>query len=598
MGLLDWFYGTTQSPPPPPPPRPVQRARTQCASGQLAHAQADAQRRLNQSPTATNGRLPCGLPIQSEPCDLKTFTVTELRPAKKKAPWVGPSKVPPEERTHPAKFVFAAGGTSKQNPYVSGTLIEVVAGGKNENTKTTLTLAITTDLKFCRTKKHPTIRVTEPDGKVTLHQGKLSATLAVYRAARVSDTRGWLAAFPEIWAFSITPAVYRIDAEVCGVRPRGHAVRSQHTAIRVYPEDQWELELTCPPLLNGGAKRSTNRLDKSVKWSVEGGVNLPGMSASVSRESSRSPEGTESKFEASYSRNQGDSRSTHSYSYNRENGQVVHRELSTVNRDRQTGEGVAFKRDAHNAIAPMSPEWIEVLPPADDPSKFKLVLKRNDVEINALDKVMAVINGIKHISETLQSIWQAIRQFKPKIGWDFSFEFEILTGFFKASWGWKEYTDRRVFMGYALEVGIQVFKVEMKLAFGIDLTIKGYGFVLKAEGSIEASFKVKVSFERKTPDEHEFSPKKIEGESKVKLQVVCTVGSSRWVNITGGIESGFAVDGEVIKDSKGLGLAVEKILFKGMTAKGRAVVVGWLDWSGQIKLMNEKQIGGPIRLPG
>lgn len=600
MGLLDWFYGTPAKPPPPPPPRTVQRARTQGASGQLARAQTDAQCRLNQSPTPANGRLPCGLPVPTDPCDLKTFTVTENRTKTTlDAPWIGPSKTPPKERTHPARFEFAKGGTRTQNPYLSGTILEVVAGGPRDNKKTTLALAIATDHPFCKTRKHPIIRVTDPKGAVTLHEGKLNASLIVYRPARVSDTRGWAAAFWEIWAFSVRPAVYRIDAEVCGVRPRGGAVKSQHTAVRVYPDDQWELELTCPPLATASVKRSTNRGDQSVKWTSTAGLNLPGVNASVNRTSTTTPQGSNSSVNASLDNRWGDTRSTRTYTSSRENGQLVRQDFTAAYRDPKTGAGFALREGADRG-GNWTPQWYESLAPSSEPlsTRFKMIVKRNGAKVDIIDQVVGIINAINNIVQTLQDIWKAIKSFKPKVGWDFSFDFQVLTGFFKATWGWKEHTNHQVFMGYALDVGIQVFKVEMKLAFGVDLTIKGYGFVLKAEGSIEALFKVKASFERKTPAAPEFSPKKIEGDSKAKLEVTCTVGSSRWVQITGGVESGFSCEGYVVKDAKGLGLDVQKIKFKGLKAKGRAVVIGWLDWTGEIKLMDEKQVGGPLRLPG
>ncbi len=85
MGLYDYFFG----PAPKPAPTAAQRAAAQRAAAQRAAAQRDAQARLCPNPTQRTGTLPCGLPIKTNPCDLKDLKLTERKAGTGRAPWVG-----------------------------------------------------------------------------------------------------------------------------------------------------------------------------------------------------------------------------------------------------------------------------------------------------------------------------------------------------------------------------------------------------------------------------------------------------------------------------------------------------------------------------
>jgi hypothetical protein len=535
MGLYDYFFGPSVA-----EKAAAQRAAAQRAAAQRARAQRDAQARLCQSPTQKTGTLPCGLPIKTNPCDLKDLKITERKNGSGEAPWVG-TEPEPKERSLPAAFFLTSRGTPTANPYITGSIIEVTAGAPKDFRKTSIDILIEQDYQFCSQETHPHLVVIDPLGKNTTLRGARQHSIQVFRKSRGTDEHK-LASFIDIWPIRWGFQDYRISALVCGMRKAGPSVRSQNTTIRVYPSDQWEFEIKAPSLLSGSIKHGTNTWNAANPTSnttVTGTANTRGAAYTATGERSASGGA------ASYT-------------------------------------GSAAARQIGSALD----------------TRLKVELKRDGVKVLGLDWIVTAINALKDIEKTIKDIGDAIKKFKPKVGWDFSFGVEVLAGSLKATWGFKENLDRQVFFAYSVSVKLTLIKVSFSVSFGVDLTIRGYGFIANIEGKIDGSLSVSAEVERKSIKELEWQFARFKTDFPASLTARGMAIHDRVLSLSAGAESGFESDGKVGFDPQGFGVQVTKIEFKGVTLKGRATVISLFDVDVDYKVMQKRKVGGPLRFPG
>lgn len=544
MGLYEYFFGPSEAEL-AAQRAAAQRAAAQRAAAQRAKAQRDAQARLCQSPTQQSGTLPCGLPIKVNLCDLKDLKLTESKTGKGHAPWVS-NETPPKERLLPQSFVIHTRGTANASPYLTGTVIEVTAGAPKDFRKTTLSLLVEEDYQFCGEFTHPHLVITDPAGVVTTMKGKKAHPLVVYRKARATDDANIkgvkIANFVDIWPVRWGFQDYRVSALVCGGRKGGPAVRSQHTAIRVYPEDQWELSISSPSLFSGSIKHSTNT------W---GGGNVATTTGSVS-------------------------------------ANLRHSTATAAATRTNTNGTVEWKGTAENKV--VGEKELE--------TRVKVELKRNDQKVMGLDWILTAINTFKNIEAAITSVNEAIKKYKPKVGWDFAFGVEVLTGSLKATWGFKEWIDNRVYFAYSVAVRLTLVKLTFSVSFGVDLTIKGYGFTANIEGKIEGSLTVSQDIERKDINAAQWKHARFKSDIPASLYAKGMLIHDRVLSLKAGAETGFESDGNVGFDAQGFGIMVTKIEFKGINLKGRAVVISFIDADVDYMVMQKRKIGGPLRFPG
>ena len=593
MGLLDYLTTGAWDPPPPP----VQRAHAQAASARVQAAQHDAQTHLSQSPTQSSGTLPCGLPRQTHPCDLKDLAITERKTVTKgKAPWVGEGE-PPEERELPKTFTIVTTGTAEHDPYITGTIVEVTAGSANETVKTYIDLAIAPGPGFCSEETHPHLVVTGPDGKATVLKGATKHSLTVFRKGRATDANAVLQSFADVWPVRLGFQDYRVSALVCGVRKVGPSVRSQHAAIRVFPRDEWELELKAPSLFKAAVSHSTNSWDSANRTSkTSASVTLEGTTNTRSASVTRSSSASEVSWTAGAERHGGGSASgvERSYTVDRATSRA---ELSRKYTDTAHGvTGTIESKRASDGSRSLSIEAKEASEGIE--TRFSAELKRNGTVVVGLEWILAAINALRDIEKAVQDIWETIRKFKPKVGWDFKFGVEVFTGSLEGTWGYRESTDRRVFFAYAVKAKLVLLKVSLSAAFGVDLTIKGYGFAASIELKIDASVSVITEVERKKPEEPEWKFGHFRGNLPATATAKGMCVSDRVLSLRGSVESGFDAKGRLGADDHGLGLFVDKVEFKGIKLKGAATVIGLFDIDGEYEAMGKRVVSSNLRVPG
>lgn len=542
MGLYDYLFGPSEAERAAAQRAEQQRAAALRARQQRARAQQDAQARLCQSPTQRSGTLPCGVPIRSNPCDLLQLKVGERKTGLGQAPWVG-TDPEPRERANPVDFFITSTGTPNANPYRTGAIIEVTAGGPTNHPRTTITLTVVTNYQFCTQERHPHLVIVDPQGQNTTLRGETVHSFPVFRRGRATDNNR-IGGFLDIWPARWGHQDYRVNANVCGVRRGGAAVRSQNTVIRVYPADQWELDLRAPSLASGSVRHGTNTWDEAnptSRTTLTGTVN------------------------------------TRDRVY-----------TATGERNASGGEA-AWTGSASGRAAGNRNNNIE--------TRVRAELKRNGQSVLGLDWILGAVNAFRNIERTINEIWEAIRNFRPKVGWDFNFSLEVLTGQLKATWGFKENLDRRVFFAYSISVRLVLLKVSLSVGFGVDLTIRGYGFIANIEGKIEANFTVSADVERKSIAEPEWKFARFRSDFPVTLTARGMAIHDRVLSLSAGAETGFESDGRVGFDAQGFGVHVTKIEFKGITLKGRATVVSLFDVDVDYRVMQKRQIGGPLRFP-
>lgn len=587
----------------------------QQAQARLQLAQADAQSALSQSNTPYGPTLPCSAPVALPPCDLSAFEVVESR-QKFDLEWSLPDFLgrlrdeivsafggapppsaapgaPPSERTYPAKFSYTTPDDPQQRRLRSGAVIEMVALGERESKKTKVELSVRTDFKFCGAKNHhPELQVRHPDGRWERLPQQSQHKLNVYRAARAYDQlpsglSGFLGYF---WVLANAPTVYEIYAVVCGARQPGPPVGSLAGSIRVYPADQYEFTVTLPPIFKIGYERYDGRRGQAGSSSSEFTAtgNLPGLQGTVKYSSEAGPEGRSSSGSVTGTSYGLHGSASTSYSIGSKDGQLsdtLSRTVTVAKVQVSSSRKVEWSSGEETSKLTLEPARVE--------TGVKVALKHNGTELDVADWITGVINLVRRFSETLEEIYTSIEEWKPKVGWFFSVDVTLFTGSFGAAWGYKEWSDHRVFRAFEIYAQLELLKADIKLAFGVDCTIKGIGIVAKVEGGIEGCVSVKASFARVSPDETEAKRAAISGEVKGSLGFNATVISEGWFQLEGTVETGIAVEGGLKVESGHVGVEIEKVTWNGIKARGTLHVRLWFDRDAEITLMNPRPLGGP-----
>ncbi len=556
--MTDTVRGTSNAPP------AQQRAAAVATQTRVQAAQRDAQTNLSPAPTQSTGTLPCGLPITVQPCDLKNLQVKERKTARyERARTGGESEA--DERVLPADFEIRTGGGRDANPYDNNTVIEVTGGIAADSAKTSIELVIGEDYQFCARSQHPHLIVRPEGAPAQVMRGVKRHTMFVYRRPRVTDgadARNFLDVWPARWGFQ----AYFVSAEVCGARRGGPAVRSQHTTIRVYPNEQWELEINAPSLLSLSGRRTTDRRTGEVVRSSEVQVNLPRSNMTDTHTRTTNASGVRQEQSRAYTDNR--------------------------------GAGFALDRQASGpgALGDQSYRNIDGSPAGELRTRFTAELKRNGVAVASLQNIVAAINAFKDLEGAVRSAFEALSALS-RVGWTLDFGAEFFTGTFKATWGFKEWTDRRVFFSYTLAVHIVLFKLRVSLAFGIDMTVRGYGFVANIEGKVEGMLSVGAQLERKKPQDPEWGLARYKGDVPATLTARGMAIEERVLSLRGSVETGLEAEGKVVVDQQGPAVLLDKLEFKGVLLKGRAIVISYFDVDVEYRAVHKRELVTNKRIP-
>ncbi len=593
----------------PPAPQTPQQAQSK-----LDSAQADAAARLNPTPPEGD-KLHCDDKTPKEPCDLSVFEVTEKR-QKSDFEWslpefsdrlktaLGLSPAPreksdeaPTERGYPAKYQFGPAPDAKTGVLKNGSTLEMVALGAQETKKTTVALEVRTDFKFCgATLHHPEIQVKSPDGTWDRQQQSTRHSLTVYRPTRAYDKlpAGFSGLLGYFWMLSGSAAVYEAHAIVCGSRKPAAAVGSQMCWIKVYPADQYEFTVTLPPVFKIGYERYSGRgSQKGVSSSeLTTALDLPGYRhESSDGEKNDDASGTYSSTFSSSTQSRGE-RQSESTTYSSKGGK-----MSTTVTKGATVDGLQGSRESKLDWESGEVKHEIELGPEEIKTQIKIEFKHNGTSLDVLDWITSTLKLMRGFSETINEIYKTIEDWKPKVGWFFTFDMTFFAGSFGAVWGAREWTDFRVFRALEVTAQLEIIRATVSLAFGVDAQVKGVGLVAKVHGDITGAVSVKGSLSRASPDAVEVKPASFEGAITGTLGFEGSVITKGWFLLEGTVDAGISVEGSLKADDKHLGAHVEKVMWKGITAKGKVNVALIGSKDATIKLMDPRKLGGPFDFP-
>ncbi len=210
------------------------------------------------------------------------------------------------------------------------------------------------------------------------------------------------------------------------------------------------------------------------------------------------------------------------------------------------------------------------------PSRFTLVVKRNDREIDSAG-FKELIESVRKIAEIIKGAFDALKR-SPQLGWKITFSISVLEGSIEGQWGSRMLDtpiDARylpVVTFFSLKIDVMLLDVSAELSFGVEAKALGTGVQLKVSGTIGCRVPLNVHVAG-TQDPFEV---KLTPSIECKLSVVAdasVVGLSL-VNAQASASGGITVDGKFVVDpTRGLDLV-------GTVKRKPIIVKAQISWFG------------------
>jgi len=477
---------------------PFGKKKAQQARKQLAQSKAAAAKNFCAQPPRKPEQA-CIDPVRKEPpCDLSKLQL-EVKKDKTNVLVINadPSKEAKKQRT----FTVVRAGTQESGQLSSGQVVEVVAGKKGDPVKTRVHVSVETDLKYCSSRGHPMLECTEVGALSQPLRSTRKKEFQVWRVARPADNCESLSKLiASWWVFDTAPNIFTVTASTCGHRPSGPITRKLSTVVHVYPDDQYSLLIKLPP--KNKAKRSTTQ-----SAYVDDGLHLE--------------------------------------TIRKVGGETTRDRKSPPRKSKKSTKGAP--RDGSIAKA--------LLGTGAEKPKFRLELKHNGQMVDSVAKFSEIIGAIVNLQRSISSILDTIKDLKPQVGWSFDVEMALFEGSLAASWGWREHSDQRAFLGYKIMAELTLIDASISVSFGIDVSFWVLQLTAKISGELGAEFYLKGTAERTSPDKA--LPRGfalvIGGESYAKLEVAIVVLRPGWVEARGHVKTGIdMVGGLRIKPKDGV----------------------------------------------
>lgn len=472
-----------------------------CSPSQYDASDASTSSAFSSSPSS-DATLTCeGPPPPPVPCDLEDIILNEIVVSRQSeyrrsgGQWVA-QPITPSSRAISLQGVD--GGAPRHDH------IEVV--GERPGTAAVTRIRTMVYPFASHDSSHVLVTVTRP-GESDLvrrfpHQGTVD--FDVYR--RVSDsTIGGI--FERYFTLHLSPARYRITGESCGVRHSGRPVVSGQLDVLVYPQDQYTLTLSVPPI----GRRSYTRSRSTTAEGTTDTTTRQGVDAAGAYQSTQS------------TTRSGDTTTTSTD--HTSSGYTVSRQTSTTTLE----DGSAIRIDSSD-VREASP---------DSPS---LELKKNGAAEDVSANLTSLLHALRSVENAVAAIRDLVRNWVPQVGFRFEVSVSFFSGSISMAWGWKEYTDYRVYFSWVASITLWLFKVGLSLSFGISI---GPG-TLRVVGEIaDAGVEVTTSWEFNRPG-HIVLPPTARARGTLPVEVrgeaVLDIYVTR-VSRAAGVRSGFTVEG-------------------------------------------------------
>lgn len=510
----------------------------------LAAAQCDADATLSKVEVTAAASVSCSMRAPRVPCDLEAFTVTEVRSkplARSLRTRGGPTRVNLNadadgvKRAYPMPFAFGPSSTPGGGAYASGITLEFIGTDKTTDAKTEVTVAF---VPFAKCSEHPRMVVTDPSGKKTPVRGGTSTKIHLeypskFDALKKAASDG--AAGRPYWMWGLDPAVWEVVVDVCGVRAaNGSAFGYTVTRLRVYPPDEFELEINIPPWRSDATSvQDTERRDlrSGAVTSAHEESHEVEKRGLVNRRRGESQ--TDSVRTSSASRG---GLSSPQRSVTTREVEVHARGSSLSQKNTETSLGGRLTESTEEST---SVETSLLGTQTTAKSVFKITRFGKPI-LDKTDEVNALWSVGKRIEDAVEGLRVFFGKMKPPqagIVWKANFSFDFLSGAVTAKWGWQEWTDHRCYFAYGITFTLIVFSATFDFSVGVGISA-GPAEVSASIGITgTVAFKLEGSLDREGPDDLRAldGSVKLKGEGSVTLYVKAIVGCEGLASATGSV---------------------------------------------------------------
>lgn len=459
------------------------------------------------------------------PCDLLRLRVGETHAG-------GPQHEDHGDTERNTPFVVVPSAARAGARIPNGSEIGVTAGGRRDERKTRISLAVESDIGYGCGERHPHVSVTEArTGEVVKRaKGATDVSFCVWSApVPLEGVTGLGALMRAIWPFGREPNDFDVTVDACGSRAEGRITRRLETTVRAYPDDQYSLKLTLPSAAgaSGSGSRSKELATGDVTRSSESGRSALGVERRGRASSATYRDGSLwGKQHGSASASSAETRSAQ-----RVDGRPLSFDATTRRVDRSGSslkESTGFLRQ--NAIG------AALIGTVDTDPAVKLEFTHNGQQMEQVADISKLLNTIVHARQQFNAFFQAIQDLTPQIGFGFAWSWSVLEGSVEATWGYREHTDHRVFEGLSVKPALTLIAGEGELSFGVSVWVVEAKLYLKLAGNIG----LEGEFKRVSPDERwppRFDTLKGTGEITVSGGLHGELVGPKWASLTASLSS-------------------------------------------------------------
>lgn len=440
-----------------------------------------------------------------------------------------------------------------------GRLLEVVSDKRGAQTPTKIEIIIANHAS-CEDSFHPSIFVDYEGSKLQFIGINESEHIEfeVWRRKYGREVSNKVSRYllESYWPLSVEPNIFNIEAKSCGIRNSGTvnlSGGSKNFKIKVYPSDIYTVKLSIPPY-----KKTTHTREGAATY-VKGTGLVTSHQESKSRLESfgnKTTSLTSATEKGAF--NKEHQISTTSRTSTDSSGLTTTQKLSKGNKwskDKKTAETfisesvrlqdkdkvLTFNDSTEKDLRPIELSTEPTITPAFE-------VTRNGVVDDTSVKVTELVNTIKYYEHTFKEILNTINNFIPQVGWKMTLDVSFFSGNIYFKWGYREFTDHRVYFHWGGGVEVEVVNAYLDLSFGIEVSSM---LTAKVSGVISGKISLTGSTERANPDQ-EIMPSKgafsTSGEICGDLFGEAMTGGPNWLKWQrkAGVKCGFEVSAQIV----------------------------------------------------
>jgi hypothetical protein len=370
---------------------------------------------------------------------------------------------------------------------------------------------------------HPLIKITDQlkSSIASEERGKTSSSFAAaFQEMSGSKKKSMFSHFK----LDDKPTPYTVAVVSCGKTSGTNPTSgSISTEVRVYPKTDFEMSITIPPL-------SSRKYENSAKIIFRDGENVK---AKVTKYSKTSNFGSDEKTtKTTVGELDGRTLTKRTSKESTDFGQEKYTQTERLEATPGSLD-YSFKEVYEWKDPDSGGNFRPVLALLDSP-ELDFSFTKNRQDVSETSEIADLVRAIVHLGETLHDALNFIKHFQPQAGWSFEVDVSLFQGSLAYKWGWREFTDHRVYKYHDATFKILIFKVSFRINCGIALPVL---LRVTIYGSVEIDFPVEGTLTLSNPDEKSANSVKFKPKPTVKLGAEIEFGD-KWIYITGWVSAG------------------------------------------------------------